>query len=125
MGCYGVSNRTNEEAYFSSTASLNFSSGPSSSSMLISSIEDKGRGIVKLESGAFVETREDNFAAGFFPSSGCEETAVLSDNITSLKRLRDENEKVFSGLNPSEIQVKNLDQTCLVFCNLMWDFNNF
>lgn len=125
MGTYGASSRTNEEASFSSTASLrNFSPGPNSSSRLMSSIENKSTGKVKLESGTFGEMGGDNFVSGFPTSSAWEDSAVLSDNMVALNNLiDDEDGKAFSGLNPSEVQVKFSDHLYFVFWNLKWDLD--
>ncbi|KAK7858777.1 transcription factor bHLH130 isoform X1 [Quercus suber] len=109
VGNFGAGNSTNEEASFSSASRLkNYSSGPPSSSGLMSpidEIEDKNMVVANNpESGCFGEGRSSNYVTGF-PLGSWDDSAMISDNITGLKRLRDDDDvKSFSNINVSETQ---------------------
>ncbi|KAF3950126.1 hypothetical protein CMV_016667 [Castanea mollissima] len=109
VGNFGAGNSTSEEASFSSASRLkNYSSGPPSSSGLMSpidEIEDKNVVVVNNpESGGFGEGRSSNYVTGF-PLGSWDDSAMISDNITGLKRLRDDDDvKSFSNINVSETQ---------------------
>ena len=109
LGNFGAGNSTNEEASFSPASRLkNYSTGPPSSSGLMSpiaEIEEKAIAANNPESGAFGEGRSNNYVSGF-PLSSWDDSELISDNITGLKRLRDDHdEKPFSNINVSETQV--------------------
>uniref|UniRef100_A0A2N9J1C8 BHLH domain-containing protein n=2 Tax=Fagus sylvatica TaxID=28930 RepID=A0A2N9J1C8_FAGSY len=108
MGNFGAGNSTNEEASFSPASRLkNYSTGPPSSSGLMSpiaEIEEKAIAANNPESGGFGEGRSNNYVSGF-PLSSWDDSELISDNITGLKRLRDDHdEKPFSNINVSETQ---------------------
>nr|XP_023916486.1 transcription factor bHLH130-like isoform X2 [Quercus suber] len=104
VGNFGAGNSTNEEASFSSASRLkNYSSGPPSSSGLMSpidEIEDKNMVVANNpESGCFGEGRSSNYVTGF-PLGSWDDSAMISDNITGLKRLRDDDDNVEAGNCP-------------------------
>ncbi|KAF3950125.1 hypothetical protein CMV_016667 [Castanea mollissima] len=104
VGNFGAGNSTSEEASFSSASRLkNYSSGPPSSSGLMSpidEIEDKNVVVVNNpESGGFGEGRSSNYVTGF-PLGSWDDSAMISDNITGLKRLRDDDDNVEAGNRP-------------------------
>lgn len=104
VGNFGAGNSTNEEASFSSASRLkNYSSGPPSSSGLMSpidEIEDKNMIVANNpESGGFGEGRSSNYVTGF-PLGSWDDSAMISDNITGLKRLRDDDDNVEAGNRP-------------------------
>ena len=107
MGNFGGGKSTKEEASFSSASRLkNYSAGPPSSGVMspIAEIEDKNMAANNLDNGVFGESRGDNYVTGFSMGSW-DDTAMISDNITSLKSLVDDDEKPFSKINMSETQV--------------------
>ncbi|PON89232.1 Basic helix-loop-helix transcription factor [Trema orientale] len=113
MGSYGASSSTNEEATFSTPNKLkNFSSGPPNTSAGLMSpideiIDDKTMVVNNQDGGAFGEGRGNNYVSSYPSLGSWDDSAIISDDITGLKRLREEDEKPFSGLNtnlPSETQ---------------------
>ena len=127
MGTYGANNSTSEEATLSTPNKLkNFSSGSPSSAAaaaaaaaaLMSSLDDEidDKTVVgnNQDSGAFGEGRGNNYVPNY-PMSSWDDTAIISDNITGLKRLREEDTKPFSGLNnnAAETRVHSIDSRYL------------
>lgn len=112
----GDTNNTIEEAKFSNARSLkntpNYSSGLMSS---IAEIGDKGNRENNADSEAFAESHGNDFITGF-PVGPWDDSAIISDNITGLKRYRDDDAKPFSGLNATETQVEYyLTLVCLMY----------
>ncbi|KAE8037099.1 hypothetical protein FH972_009722 [Carpinus fangiana] len=107
MGNFAGGKSTKEEASFSSASRLkNYSAGPPSSAGVMSpiaEIEDKNMAANNLDSGVFGESRGDNYVTSFSMGSW-DDTAMISDNITGLKSLVDDDEKPFSNINMSEAQ---------------------
>nr|WIE96131.1 basic helix-loop-helix transcription factor [Loropetalum chinense var. rubrum] len=104
MGNFGAGNGTNGEPSFSSASRLknqiNFSSGPPSSSSglmtPISNIGNKSMGqSTSPDSGSFIPG---------FPIGSWDDSTIMSENFTGLKRARDDDRNTFSGLNASETQ---------------------
>lgn len=107
-GNFGTARSTNEDASFSSASRLkNYSSGPPSSAgkmSPIAEIDDKNMVAHNPDSGNFGEGRGDDYVTGF-PIGSWDDSAMMSDNITGLKRVRDDDAKTFSNLKVSETQV--------------------
>ncbi|XP_059628859.1 transcription factor bHLH130-like [Cornus florida] len=110
MRNFGSGNGANAEGSFSPASRLkgqmDLSSGPSSSSGLMSHIAEIGTkdiGGSSPEDGSFREGRRNNggYITGF-PISSWDDSAILSDNY--LKRLGNDDNKTFSSLNTSENQ---------------------
>ncbi|KAG2674992.1 hypothetical protein I3760_13G163300 [Carya illinoinensis] len=106
-GNFGTTRSTNEEASFSSASRLkNYSSGPPSSAGIMSpiaEIDDKNMVAHNPDTGNFGEGRGDDYVTGF-PIGSWDDSAMMSDNITGLKRVRDDDAKTFSNLKVSETQ---------------------
>lgn len=88
----------------------NYSTGPPSAVAMspIAEMEDKNMIASNPETAGFREDRGDNFVGGFPPMGSWDDAAMLSDNITGLKRLIDddeeEDEKPLSKVNLSNTQ---------------------
>ncbi|KAI4334592.1 hypothetical protein L6164_019264 [Bauhinia variegata] len=110
MGTFGTGNNTNEGANFSSSRGLknqsNYSSGPLSS---IAGIGDTSNRESNPENEGFAESHVDEFMTGF-PVGPWDDATIMSDNITGLKRLRDDDAKIFSSLNAVETQNETRSQ---------------
>lgn len=106
IGTIGAANSTSKEAIFSSSA-VRLKNAPDYSSVLGGEIGNSSNPQNNLESEGFAETRGDDFIPGFPLGSTWEDTAMISDNITGLKRYRDDDDvKPFStGLNAAETKV--------------------
>lgn len=95
MGTYGATDSTNEEASFSTPSRLNkFSSGPASSPGLMSpmaEIDDKTMVGNSQDTGAFGDGRSSSFVSSF-PMGSWDDSPIMSENITGLKRLRDDHD---------------------------------
>ncbi|KAJ9697928.1 hypothetical protein PVL29_007169 [Vitis rotundifolia] len=113
MGNFGSGSGTNGEPSFSSASRLkgqiNFSSGPPSSSGLMTPISEMGNksmGTGSPDNGSFGEGHSNNggFITGF-PIGSWDDSAIMSESFSGLKRVRDDEAKTFSGLNASEAQV--------------------
>ncbi|KAJ7947526.1 transcription factor bHLH [Quillaja saponaria] len=103
---FGAGNKDNQEASFSPASRLENQINYSSGIMLpIAEIGDKGTVISNPDNEVFSESRDNIYISGF-PIGSWDDSAIMSDNITGLKRLRDEDEddKTFSGLNAAETQ---------------------
>ncbi|KAJ1412396.1 Myc-type, basic helix-loop-helix [Sesbania bispinosa] len=105
MGTLGAVNNSVEDAKFSTARRLknpsNYSSGRMSS---IAEIGDKGNIESNQDSEAFAETNGNDFISGF-PVGPWDDSAIMSDNnVSGLKRFRDNDAKPFSGLNAAETQ---------------------
>ncbi|ONH99271.1 hypothetical protein PRUPE_6G022200 [Prunus persica] len=107
MGNYGASNSTNEEASFSSTSRLkNFSSGPPSTSGLMSPIAEIGNKRMRSDnqdSRGFGDGSGNNYVTGF-PIDSWDDSAMMSGDITRSTSFREDDIKAFTGLSPSETQ---------------------
>ncbi|CAN6696619.1 unnamed protein product [Malus baccata var. baccata] len=103
MGNFGASNSTNEEASFSSASRLkNFSSGPPSTSGLMSPISEIGNKRTRSNSQdarGFGDGRGNNYVTGF-PMDSWDDSAILGDDTG----FRDDDVKAYTGLSPSETQ---------------------
>ncbi|XP_061364841.1 transcription factor bHLH130-like isoform X2 [Gastrolobium bilobum] len=105
MGTLGAVNNPIEESKFSTAKRLknppNYSSGRMSS---IADIGDKlGNGENNQDSEAFAESHGNDFMTGFSVDPW-DDSPVMSDNVSGLKRFRDNDAKPFSGLNAAETQ---------------------
>ncbi|KAK9273031.1 hypothetical protein L1049_017838 [Liquidambar formosana] len=112
MGNLGAGNGTNGEPSFSSASRLknqiNFSSGPPTSSGLMTPISEMGNksmGQSSPDSGSFGEGRSSNggYITGF-PIGSWDDSTIMSENFTGLKRARGDDRNAFSGLNALEAQ---------------------
>ncbi|KAL5567185.1 hypothetical protein UlMin_030349 [Ulmus minor] len=110
MGSYGGANaRTNEEAasYSPPNRLKNFSPAPPPAVGIMSpiiEIDDKSLVATLQDSGGgFGEEGDSNYVPNF-PTSSWDDSAMMSDNITGLKRHRDDDSKPFTGLNSSKTQ---------------------
>ncbi|KAL5764974.1 hypothetical protein ACOSQ2_017568 [Xanthoceras sorbifolium] len=98
MGDYGNSN--NREASFASAAAGRppaSSSGPMSP---ISELGNKGN-----TGGGFIEDHSSNYSTGF-PVDSWDEDSIMSDNVTGVKRLREDDRTLSAGLTA---ETQNLD----------------
>ncbi|KAK7325051.1 hypothetical protein VNO77_29099 [Canavalia gladiata] len=104
MGTLGAVNNSIGESKFSTARMLknppNYSSGRMSS---IAEIGDKGNRENNLESDAFDESHGNDFMTGFQVGSW-DDSAMMSDNVSGLKRFRENDAKPFSVLNAAETQ---------------------
>ncbi|OIW08660.1 hypothetical protein TanjilG_03336 [Lupinus angustifolius] len=102
MGALGAANSTTEEANFSPAARLknapNYSPGLMSSRGEIGNESNKQNNAVNE---AFAENQGNDFVAGL-PVGLWDDSSVLADNISGVKRPRDDDVKPFSGLNAAE-----------------------
>jgi hypothetical protein len=105
IGSMGAANSTGKEAKFSSAVRLKNASNYSS--LLGDEIGNSSIPQNNPEPEGFAETRGNDFIPGFPLGTTWEDTAIISDNITGLKRYRDHDDvKPFSaGLNPAETKV--------------------
>ncbi|KAI4322071.1 hypothetical protein L6164_021794 [Bauhinia variegata] len=104
MGAFGAGNNTNEEANFSPATGLK--KQPSYSSGLMTSIAEIGDRTNREsnpENEGFAESHGNEFITGF-PVGPWDDATIMSDNVTGLKRLRDDDAKIFSSLNAAETQ---------------------
>ncbi|KAM6596761.1 hypothetical protein CsatA_007285 [Cannabis sativa] len=112
MGSYGATTSTNEDTTFSSLNKLkNFSSGAGLMSPLDEIIDDKTlvAAIQDSSTEAFGEGHSNSNFVPNFPLGSWDDSALISDNISGLKRLRDEDEKPFSGLNKSLSETQSVE----------------
>ncbi|XP_027341342.1 transcription factor bHLH122-like isoform X2 [Abrus precatorius] len=104
MGTLGAVNNSIEEAKFSTAKRLknpqNYSSGRMSS---IAEIGDKVNRENNPDSEAFAESHGNDFITGF-QVGPWDDSALISDNVSGLKRFRENDAKPFSGLNAAETQ---------------------
>ncbi|KAK2382171.1 transcription factor bHLH122 [Trifolium repens] len=102
IGSMGAANSTSKEAKFSSAVRLKNASNYSS--VLGAEIGNSSIPQTNPEPEGFAESRGNDFIPGFPLGTTWEDTAIISDNITGLKRYRDHDDvKPFSaGLNPAE-----------------------
>ncbi|WJX51743.1 hypothetical protein P8452_37910 [Trifolium repens] len=102
IGSIGAANSTSKEAKFSSAVRLKNASNYSS--VLGAEIGNSSIPQTNPEPEGFAESRGNDFIPGFPLGTTWEDTAIISDNITGLKRYRDDDDvKPFSaGLNPAE-----------------------
>jgi len=105
----GAANSTSKEANFSSSA-VRLKNAPNYASALGAEIGSNSIPQNNLEPEGFAETRGNDFIPGFPLGTTWEDTAMISDNITGLKRYRDDDDvKPFPpGLNPAETKVVEL-----------------
>ncbi|RDX74863.1 Transcription factor bHLH122, partial [Mucuna pruriens] len=105
MGTMGAVNNTSEEANFSPATRIknapNYTSGLMSSRAEIGNKSSNTQNNVENE--GFAESQGNDFIPGF-PVGPWDDSKIVSDNITGLKRYRDDDVKPFSGLNASESQ---------------------
>ncbi|CAJ1933255.1 unnamed protein product [Sphenostylis stenocarpa] len=104
MGTMGAVNNSTEEANFSPATRMK--NAPNYSSGLMSSrteIGNKSNTQNDAENEGFAENQGNEFIPGF-PVGPWDDSAIMPDNITGLKRYRDEDVKPFSGLNAPENQ---------------------
>ncbi|KAE9585972.1 putative transcription factor bHLH family [Lupinus albus] len=114
LGNKGVaSSNTMEEAKFSSARKLknppNYSSGLMSA---IAEIEDKGNRENNEDIEGFAESHSNDFISGFNGGSW-DDSQVMTNNVTGLKRHRDDELKPFGGLNATETQNEREGQSSL------------
>lgn len=102
MGTMGAANSTSKEANISPTV-VRLKNTPNYSVLMSSGAEigNSSNPTNNPESEGFAETRGNDFIPGF-PLSTWEDTAMISDNITGVKRYRDDDVKPFSA---AEIKV--------------------
>ena len=102
-----AANNTSEEANFSPATRMKnatkFSSGLMSSRP---EIGNKSNTQNNAENKGFAESQGNEFIPAGFPVGPWDDSAIMSDNMTGLKRFRDEDVKPFSGLNAPESQVE-------------------
>ncbi|KAL5055832.1 hypothetical protein RYX36_036514 [Vicia faba] len=112
IGTIGAANSTNKEADFSPSA-VRLKNAPKYLSVLGGEIGNSSIPQNNLENEGFAETRGDDFIPGFPLGSTWEDTAMISDNITGLKRYRDDDDvKPFSaGLNAADTKIETGGQT--------------
>ncbi|TKY67428.1 dimerization protein [Spatholobus suberectus] len=104
MGTMGAVNNTSEEAKCSPAARMK--NAPNYSSGLMSSraeIGTKSNTQNNAENEGFAGSQGNEFITGF-PVGPWDDSAIMSDNMTGLKRYRDDDVKPFSGLNAPESQ---------------------
>ncbi|KAK7404501.1 hypothetical protein VNO78_05443 [Psophocarpus tetragonolobus] len=105
MGTMGAAaNNTSEEANFSPATRMK--NAPNYSSGLIPSraeIGNKNSTQNNAEKEGFAESQANEFIPGF-PVGPWDDSSIMSDNVTGLKRFRDDDIKPFSGLNAPESQ---------------------
>ncbi|KAK6937096.1 Myc-type, basic helix-loop-helix (bHLH) domain [Dillenia turbinata] len=106
---------------------MNYSSGPPTSSGLMTQISEIGESLGGASSPDEDSLREDQGNSGCFitgfPVGSWDDSALLSENFGGLKRGRDDDRKTFSGLNSTEAQVRIsvLGQVCRSFLSsLRW-----
>ena len=111
MGTMGAAaNNTSEEANFSPATRMknnapNFSSGLMSSRAEVGNKSNTQNN--NAENEGFAESQGNEFIPAGFPVGPWNDSAIMSDNVTGLKRFRDEDVKPFSGgLNAPESQVE-------------------
>ncbi|XP_027354536.1 transcription factor bHLH122-like isoform X1 [Abrus precatorius] len=104
MGTMGAVNNTSEEVNFSTPTRLknasNYSSGLMSSR---AEIVNKSNTQNNPENEGYAESQGNDFISGF-PVGPWDESTIISDNMTGLKRYREDDVKPFSGLNAAENQ---------------------
>ncbi|KAK7262550.1 hypothetical protein RJT34_30124 [Clitoria ternatea] len=104
MGTTGAVNSTSEEANFSPVARLKKSSNYSSALMSsIPEIGNKSNAQNNPEGEGYAESQCSDFIPGF-PVSPWDDSAMVSESMTGIKRYREEDVKPFSGLNAAENQ---------------------
>ncbi|XP_014494205.1 transcription factor bHLH122 [Vigna radiata var. radiata] len=104
MGTVGAANNSTEEANFSPVTRMK--NAPNYSSGLMSSraeIGNKNNTQNNAENEGFAESQGNEFIPGF-PVGSWDDSVIMSDNMTGLKRHREEDVKPFSGLNLPESQ---------------------
>ncbi|XP_062083981.1 transcription factor bHLH130-like [Humulus lupulus] len=113
MGSYGATTSTNEDATFSSSNKLkNFSSGAGLMSHHLDELIDDKTLVAAIQdpsTEAFGEGHSNSNFVSNFPMGSWDDTAIISDNITGLKRLREEDEKPFSGLNSNASETQSME----------------
>lgn len=100
----GAANKTGEEANFSPAVRLK--NAPNYPSVLVSTGAEIGNSSNTQnnpEAEGFAENRVDDLIPGF--PVPWEDSAVMPENITGLKRFRDGDVKPLSGINAAEIKV--------------------
>ncbi|XP_042496099.1 transcription factor bHLH130-like isoform X2 [Macadamia integrifolia] len=111
VGNFRAGNGTNREAAPATSRlknQINFSSGSPSSSGLMSQISEIGNESIEANSpddGSLGNSNGSNRC--YIPSfqiGSWDDSALVSENFSGLKRVRDANGKMLSGLNPSETQ---------------------
>lgn len=112
IGTMGAANSISKEANFSSSV-VRLKNAPNYASALGAEIGSNSIPQNNLEPEGFAETRGNNFIPGFPLGTTWEDTAMISDNITGLKRYRDDDDvKPFPpGLNPAETKNETGGQT--------------
>ncbi|KAK3205140.1 hypothetical protein Dsin_019186 [Dipteronia sinensis] len=104
MGDYGNSNNNREASFASAGRPPTSSSGPMSP---ISELPNKGNtGGGGGVGGGFIEDHSNSYSSGF-PVDSWDETSIMSDNVTGVKRLREDDRTLSAGLIASETQ--NMD----------------
>ncbi|XP_020215254.1 transcription factor bHLH122 [Cajanus cajan] len=104
MGTMGAVSNTSEEANFSPATGMknapNYASGLMSSRAEIGNTSNAQN---NAENEGFAESQGNEFIPGF-PVGAWDDSTIMSDNMTGLKRFREEDVKPFSGLNAAENQ---------------------
>ncbi|KAK2641281.1 hypothetical protein Ddye_023044 [Dipteronia dyeriana] len=113
MGDYGNSNNNREASFASAGRPPTSSSGPMSP---ISELPNKGN-----TGGGFIEDHSNSYSSGF-PVDSWDETSIMSDNGTGVKRLREDDRTLSAGLISSETQVYNLLKYLSYF---LWFYRGF
>ncbi|XP_028780016.1 transcription factor bHLH130 [Neltuma alba] len=101
-GISGAGNNASEEANFS--AAMRMKNPPKYSTGLMSSIAeagDKGKTEQNQDTESFADSQVNEFITGF-PAGSWDDSALMSDNTSGLKRFRDEDAKTFSGQTQNE-----------------------
>ncbi|XVF04667.1 hypothetical protein REPUB_Repub05bG0104600 [Reevesia pubescens] len=99
-GDYGSTNSSNREAAFHSA------SRPPPSG-LMSPISEMGNKKMGSENAGFGENRHNNYSSGF-PLTSWDDTMMISDNLSAVKRLR-EDDRSLSGLDLDGAETQNTD----------------
>ncbi|KAK7312423.1 hypothetical protein VNO77_36267 [Canavalia gladiata] len=103
IGTMGAVNNTSEEPNFSPATRLK--NAPNYSSGIMSSIAEIGNKSNKQnnpENEGYAESQGNDFIPGFPVGGAWDDSTIMSENITGLKRYREEDVKPFSGLNAAE-----------------------
>jgi len=120
----GAANNSTEEANFSPVTRMK--NAPNYSSGLMSSraeIGNKNTTQNNPENEGFAESQGNEFIPGF-PVGSWDDSAIMSDNMTGLKRYREEDVKPFSGLNVPETQVCTIGYIVVIcVCSVVLNCN--
>lgn len=109
MGNFGTDGETSFSSASRLKGQINFSSGPPSSSSLmtpLAEIGNKSMATASSDNASFGDGHNNNgaFITGF-PIGSWDDSIIMSESFSGLRRVGDDEAKPFSGLNASESQV--------------------